>query len=322
MQDGRDRPRRFAASLGDRALARPTRRPTPEPPRWGGFFRSRHAAAEGYRRAADLRPKGNRIGHPAARGRRDRSDGVRPLPGRGPDHRRRPHREDRQGSLRPPVPGQPFDHRRGPPRAEGLPPARPQGLPRRVDLPRRRVDRGAEDPRRAGEEDAVRPRGPGRTVGEPRVGDVARALGLGGTRAEARRVHRRRHPDELRRRPRAGGAPAPFVQARPRRSAGPVRAGPAGHRTLAVRQRDPRRPVRVQRAGVGGSRHDHRPAPGGRPSQEPTRPRAARTRRAAHLRSLRPIRRALRSGRLAGDLWTSWQFADLVPEELRTGIEI
>ena len=26
--------------------------------------------------------------------------------------------------------------------------------------------------------------------------------------------------------------------------------------------------------------------------------------------------------RLAGDLWTSWQFADLVPEELRTGIEI
>jgi RIO kinase 1 len=26
--------------------------------------------------------------------------------------------------------------------------------------------------------------------------------------------------------------------------------------------------------------------------------------------------------RLAGDLWTSWQFADLVPEELRTGIEM
>ena len=26
--------------------------------------------------------------------------------------------------------------------------------------------------------------------------------------------------------------------------------------------------------------------------------------------------------RLAADLWTSWQFADLVPEELRTGIEI
>jgi RIO kinase 1 len=26
--------------------------------------------------------------------------------------------------------------------------------------------------------------------------------------------------------------------------------------------------------------------------------------------------------RLAGDLWTAWQFADLVPEELRTGIEM
>jgi RIO kinase 1 len=27
-------------------------------------------------------------------------------------------------------------------------------------------------------------------------------------------------------------------------------------------------------------------------------------------------------GRLAADLWTAWQFADLVPEELRTGLEI
>jgi len=26
--------------------------------------------------------------------------------------------------------------------------------------------------------------------------------------------------------------------------------------------------------------------------------------------------------RLAADLWTAWQFADLVPEELRTGIEM
>ena len=26
--------------------------------------------------------------------------------------------------------------------------------------------------------------------------------------------------------------------------------------------------------------------------------------------------------RIAGDLWTAWEFADLVPEELRTGIEI
>jgi RIO kinase 1 len=28
------------------------------------------------------------------------------------------------------------------------------------------------------------------------------------------------------------------------------------------------------------------------------------------------------AGTLAGDLWTAWQFADLVPEELRTGLEI
>jgi RIO kinase 1 len=26
--------------------------------------------------------------------------------------------------------------------------------------------------------------------------------------------------------------------------------------------------------------------------------------------------------RIAGDLWTAWEYADLVPEELRTGIEI
>jgi RIO kinase 1 len=26
--------------------------------------------------------------------------------------------------------------------------------------------------------------------------------------------------------------------------------------------------------------------------------------------------------RIVGDLWTAWEFADLVPEELRTGIEV
>ena len=128
MQDGRDRLPRFAASLGDRALARPTRRPTPEPPRRGGVFGSRHGRTGLCPCRSDIRPKGNRIGHPGARGQRVRSDPLRPFPGRRPDLRRRPHREGRQGGFRPPMPGQPFDHRRGPARAEGLPPARPQGF--------------------------------------------------------------------------------------------------------------------------------------------------------------------------------------------------
>jgi hypothetical protein len=203
MHDGRDCPGRSAASLGDRALARPTG-VRAEPPRWGGFFRSRHARLARARADPERRSKGHRVGHRTARGRRRRGELPRSLPARRSHHRRRPHREDRQGGLGAPVPGEPFDDGRGPRRAQGLPPARPAGLPRRVDLPRRRVDRGAQDPRRAGEEDEVRPPGPGRPVGQPRVGDAPSALGGRAARPTADRVDRRRDPHELRGRHRPG----------------------------------------------------------------------------------------------------------------------
>ena len=118
------------------------------------------------------------------RGRRGRSLGVRPLLRRGTHHRRRPHHQDRQGGVRPPVPGQPFDDRRGPARAEGLPPARPAGLPRRVDLPGRRVDQGATHPGGAREEDPLRTRTSRVRSGCPGVGDAPSALGRRRARSE------------------------------------------------------------------------------------------------------------------------------------------
>ena len=146
------------------------------------------------------------------------------------------------------------------------------------------------------EEDAVRPPGPGRPLGQPRVGDAPSALGGGVARPAADRVDRRRDPDELRRRPRPRSAAAPFDQTGSRRGSGPVRTGPARDRADAVRQRDPRRPVRLQPARVGRSRGRHRPPAGDRPAQEPPRPGAARARRAADLRALRTVRGAIGAG--------------------------
>ena len=50
--------------------------------------------------------------------------------------------------------------------------------------------------------------------------------------------------------------------------------------------------------------------------------RAARTRRAAICDHFERYGVRSAAGRLAGDLWTAWEYADLVPEELRTGIEL
>ena len=51
--------------------------------------------------------------------------------------------------------------------------------------------------------------------------------------------------------------------------------------------------------------------------EEPACPRVPRARRRANLRVALTTGVDRHAGRIAGDLWTGWEFAELVPEELR-----
>ncbi len=49
--------------------------------------------------------------------------------------------------------------------------------------------------------------------------------------------------------------------------------------------------------------------------QEPARPGAPGARRRQDLRALLALRHLGRRGRIAGDLWTGWEFAELYPDD-------
>ena len=162
----------------------------------------------------------------------------------------------------------------------------------------------------------------GGLVGEPRVGDAASALGGGVARPATDRVDRRRDPDELRRRPRPGRAAAPLG------SAGPVEARDLFEQVLRA----------IERMLYVNVIHGDLSAYNllvwdGRVTVIDL-PQAVDPRKNRHAPALleRDVRRICehfeRFGvgsepdRLAADLWTAWEFADLVPEELRTGLEM
>jgi hypothetical protein len=213
------------------------------------------------------------------------------------------------------VPRQSTHHRRGARRPQGLPPAGSSRFPRRFPVSRRRMDQGTEDPRCAAEKEQVRPGGPGHDLGRPGMGHPAHPVRRGRARPTADRADRRCDPDDLRRRRGRRRAAAAVLSARRRgRGAGHPRSGAARDRTHAVPERGPRRPVVLQPAALARAGHRDRP-PAGRKNR--------------HARSFlhRDVERVCEwaegfgvrspAGRITADMWTSWEFADLVPEELR-----
>ena len=118
--------------------------------------------------------------------------------------------QERQGSLRASLPCQPRD-RRGSRRAEDVSPARPAGLPRRVDVPRRqwikeRRVRVALEKTRAGRE----------VQGMIWVDRewALRTLSAGGAPSRPIEVHRRCDPDVVHRRRRLRRAAAALLRRR------------------------------------------------------------------------------------------------------------
>ena len=94
-------------------------------------------------------------------------------------------------------------------------------------------------------------------------------------------------------------------------------SGAAQRRAVPLPERHPRRPLPVQHLGLGRTGHAHRPAAGGRSAEESTRPGLLERdlyRVCEHFARFGVQRSA---EQLTADMWTAWQFADLVPEELR-----